>query len=76
MSEPENPNEALVQAFDALARARARQQVAEFVENASRAAYHAETATQALGLIKDVLEMKDKALVAAIVKTIEENRDE
>ncbi len=72
MSKLENVNEALVEAFDALARARARQQVSEYNGNASNAAYYAETATKALGLIKDILELKDKTLVAAIVKTQEE----
>lgn len=63
-----DPNEVLVDAIDALMIARAKQRVAEFVENASGAAYHAETAVQAKQTIKDILDMKDRTLVASLVK--------
>ena len=47
----------LVDTLDHLIQARARQQVSIFVENASGAAYHAETAAKAKDLLREQLEL-------------------
>lgn len=61
-------NQMLVNAIDTLIIARAKQRLSEFVENASGASYHAETAVQTKQIIKDILDMKDRTLVASLVK--------
>lgn len=69
LEDEETANEMLATAIDFLATTRARQYVAISVENSIGAAYHAETAAKAKASIKDILDMKDRTLVTALVKS-------